>query len=150
MKATHNNSVSRILVVLFVSAMIFSSSEIFAKKFEFQLSALDPAAQGYVNVKTDNNKNYLIEVYVSNLAQVERLQPAKRAYVIWMITNNEQTKNLGQLKSSTTFLSTKLKAHFETTTPLRPVKIFITAEDDPTTQSPGDRITLTTDKIKVK
>ena len=119
----------------------------FAKKFGFLSSSVVPAARGYVKVKRDNNENYIIRVQISNLAEVNRLQPSKHAYVVWMVTDREITKNLGQIISSTTFLSTKLKASYETSSSSKPIKIFITAEDDAGTQSPNEQVILTTDRF---
>jgi hypothetical protein len=52
--------------------------------------------------------------------------------------------NMGKMKSTAGFFSKKLKATFETVTSLKPVKIFITAEDDPSRQYPGKEVALTT------
>jgi hypothetical protein len=120
---------------------------LFAKKIGFLSSAVVPAARGYVKVIRDNNENYLIRVQVSNLAEVNRLQPARQAYVVWMITDHEITVSIGQIKSSTTFLSTKLKASFTKVSLTKPIKIFITAENDATTQTPNEQIILTTDRF---
>jgi hypothetical protein len=32
----------------------------------------------------DNNKNYIVEIKVENLAEVSRLESSKNAYVVWM------------------------------------------------------------------
>jgi hypothetical protein len=127
--------------------MILLSFDSYAKKFSFLSSSIVPAARGYVRVTRDKNKNYIIQIQVSNLAEVNRLQPAKRAYVVWMITDQEITKNIGQLNSATTFLSTKLKANYETSSSSKPIKIFITAEDDAGTQSPNEQVILSTDRF---
>jgi hypothetical protein len=66
-----------------------------------------------------------------------------------MITDQEITKNIGQLNSGTTFLSTKLKADYETASSSKPIKIFITAEDDAGTQSPTELVILSTDRFFV-
>jgi len=120
---------------------------LFAKKVGFLSSLVVPAARGYVKVKRDINENYLIQVKISNLAEVNRLQPSKQFYVVWMITDREITDNIGQIDSSTTFLSTKLKASFKSVSASKPIKIFITAEEDPSTQSPDERIILSTDRF---
>ena len=41
-----------------------------AKKIGFLSSSIVPAARGYVKVKRDINGNYLIQVKISNLAEV--------------------------------------------------------------------------------
>jgi len=120
---------------------------LFAKKVGFLSSSIVPAARGYVKVKRDINGNYLIQVKISNLAEVNRLQPSKQTYVVWMITDREITVNTGQINSSTTFLSTKLKASFKKVSTSKPIKIFITAEEDAITQIPNEQVILTTDRF---
>jgi hypothetical protein len=120
---------------------------LFAKKVVFLSSSIVPAARGFVKVKRDINENYLIEVKISNLAEVNRLQPMKQAYIVWMITDHEITKRLGQINSSTTFLSTKLKASFKKVLSSKPIKIFLTAENDAGVQSPDEQVILTTDRF---
>jgi hypothetical protein len=147
MKKTRVNTLTKKLILLLFSVMILLSLDSYAKKFSFLSSSVVPAARGYIKVKRDDNKNYVIQVKVSNLAEVNRLQPSKHAYVIWMITDQEITKNIGQLNSATTPLSTKLKASYETSSSSKPIKIFITAEDDAGTQSPSEQVILTTDRF---
>jgi hypothetical protein len=121
---------------------IFSSC---AKKISFQTSSIVPAAEGTVKVKKDKNDNYRISMAISNLAEPSRLQPSRNTYVVWMDTDNNTIKNIGQINSSTGFLSNKLKASFETVSSFKPVKIFITAEDDAAIQYPGMQVVLSTD-----
>jgi hypothetical protein len=120
---------------------------LFAKKIGFLSSSIVPAARGYVKVKRDINENFLIQVKISNLAEVNRLQPSKQVYLVWMITDHEITDNIGQINSSTTFLSTKLKASFLKVSVSKPIKIFITAEEDAITQTPNEQIILSTDRF---
>lgn len=116
-----------------------------SRKISFLNSAVVPAARGFVKVKKDNNQNYVIQVEVNNLAEVERLQPARKAYVVWMETTEEAVKNMGQIKSATKMLSSKLNASFHTVSVLKPTKIFITAEDESGIQYPANPVVLTTE-----
>ncbi|MEP7109765.1 MAG: hypothetical protein ABI760_17345 [Ferruginibacter sp.] len=118
-----------------------------ARKVSFQTSSVVPAAQGRVKVKKDNNNNYGIKISITNLAEPSRLQPPKNTYVVWMQTASNGTKNIGQINSSTGFLSSKLKASFESVSSFKPIKIFITAEDDAAIQYPGMEVVLSTDKF---
>jgi hypothetical protein len=120
---------------------------LFAKKVGFLSTPIVPAARGYVKVKRDINENYIIQVKISNLAEVNRLQPSKQVYVVWMITDHEITRSIGQIISSTRFLSTKLKASFQKVSSSKPIKIFITAEDKAGAQSPNEQVILTTDRF---
>jgi hypothetical protein len=115
-----------------------------AKKISFQTSSVVPAAKGSVKVKKDNNSNYQLKVYIGNLAKPDRLQPAKKMYVVWMQTESNGIKNIGQIKTSTGLLNSKLKASFESVTSFKPVKIFVTAEDEAAVQYPGSQVVLST------
>jgi hypothetical protein len=115
-----------------------------ARKISFQNSEIAPAAEGRVKVKKDGNSNYEIKIDLNNLAHSERLTPARNVYVVWMETDQNMTKNIGQINSSKNFMSNKLKASFETVSSFKPVKIFITAEDEASISSPGNTIVMTT------
>jgi hypothetical protein len=121
--------------------LIFTSCE---KKVKFLNSSVVPAAKGSVKVKQDKNKNYVVGVKIVDLAEVERLQPEKQTYVVWMETESGNTENLGQLKSSTGFLSKQHKANLETVSSYKPVRIFVTAEQDINVQTPDREVFLTT------
>ncbi len=129
---------SLLLLILFTSC---------AKKINFSTSSVVPAARGTVKVKKDNNHNYVIKIQLNGLAEVKRLQPPKLTYVVWMESDQQVAKNIGQINSSSSMLSKTLKASFETVTPLKPTKIFITAEDDAATQYPGDMVVISTERF---
>jgi len=147
MKPTRMNYTTRnvSIVVLIPLMLVFSTS--CARKMTFSTSSVVPAAQGSVKVSRDNNKNNVIKISITDLAEVERLQPQKKTYVVWMVTNEGLTKNIGQLNSSKNFLSKNLKASLKTVSSFNPVKIFITAENDPGVQYPGDQVVLSTDLL---
>jgi hypothetical protein len=77
-----------------------------------------------------------------NLAEVERLQPPKKAYVVWMENNEGRAKNLGQINSIHETFTMKLKASFETVSSFKPTKVFITAEDEANVEYPSSMIVL--------
>ena len=85
-----------------------------AKKYTFLNSTVVPSAKGYVKVKMDKNKNYIVKISVSDLAEVERVQSSQTTYVVWMETDEGNAENLGQLKSSTSFLSKRHTGSMET------------------------------------
>ncbi len=134
--------------VLFVSALLFIiiSLSSCAKKVMFLSSSVVPAAQGYVKIKQDKNKNNVIDIQLINLAGADRLQPPKNVYIVWMETAN-YTKNIGQINSSSAFLSKKLKGSFKTISSFKPSRIFITAEDEANIQYPVGPIVLTTNSF---
>lgn len=136
-----NTLIKTFLTGILATAMIFAFSSC-AKKITFLTSSVVPAAEGQISVKNDKNNNYNIQMQITNLADIERLQPAKKSYVVWMETADNLPKNIGRISSSN-----KLKVSFETVSPMRPTKIFITAEDDEASQYPGTMVVLTTDRF---
>ena len=141
-KTPTKKMLSGMAIMLIVLTMVSCS-----KKVSFMTSSVVPAARGYVRVKNDDNKNYASEIHLSDLAEVKRLQPAKNTYVIWMETDKQMTKNIGQINSSVNSITKKLKASFETVSSFKPIKIFITAEDEASVQYPGTQVVLTTDRF---
>lgn len=127
------------IVYLLVLTISVSSC---AKKSMFLVSPVQPAARGYAEVKKDKNSNYHVSVELTSLSESNRLSPPKSVYIVWMVSDGEVTKNIGQIKPSS-----NLKASFETVSSIKPKKIFITAEDDASLQSPGTMVVLSTDKL---
>lgn len=118
-----------------------------ATKASFSLSSVVPAARGSVKVKKDKNNNYLIKIDLYDLAEANRLSPPKHTYVVWLETNQNETKNIGQINTSTNMFSRKLKSSFETVSSSKPIRIFITAEDEANAQNPGMEVVLSTNKF---
>ena len=144
MKKVNLNLLARwVITVSFVCTILFFLSSC-ATKMSFGTSAVMPTAEGTVKVKTDRNNNNAIDIKVLHLAAADKLTPPRQVYVVWMVTDNDETRNLGRLKSSTSFLSKTRKASLETTSPFKPVSFFITAEDDASTAYPGPTIVLNT------
>jgi hypothetical protein len=149
MKTKINQSVTLKNVIfsglLLIMITVLSSS--CSRKIDFLNSEYAPSSEGYVKIKMDKNKNYVLKIEVSNLAEVSRLVPPKQTYVVWMLSDKYIIKNLGQLKSSEHFLGSKPNASFYTVTSLKPIKVYITAEEDPNVKYPNERIFLTTEKF---
>ena len=127
-------------------AIIFSSG-VYAQRTEFLVSTVVPEARGYVDVKEDPHKKYLIKVEVSELAEAQKLIPAKPTYVVWMITEQTIVKNIGEINSLTGFLVKRRKPLLETVSPFKPIKVFITSEYNARVQYPSAQVVLTTQRI---
>jgi hypothetical protein len=147
MEKTKINFLSKSILLGASAALLLLSFTSCAKKITFQTSTIVPAARGQVTVNKDNNKNYVVKIKIDNLAEVNRLEPSRNAYVVWMETDELQVKNIGRIKSDSKFMSSKLKADFKTVTAFKPAKIFITAEDNTDTQSPGSQLILETNRF---
>lgn len=144
MKKTYVKNVAvRLLLFATILFAAFSLSSC-AKKMTFGTSSVVPAAEGSVKLKSDKNKNTSIDLNVERLADPERLSPARKTYVVWMETANDGTKNIGNLNTSSGFLSGKMKSSLKTVTPYKPTGFFITAEDDASVQYANGQVVLRT------
>jgi hypothetical protein len=137
----------KISFLAFISIVIITSLQSCARKITFLPSGEAPAATGKVKIKKDKNKNYNLAISIEHLAQSNRLQPPANTYVVWIVTDKNETKNMGQINSSSGFLSSKLKASFSAVSPAKPTKVFITAEDNGDAFYPGSRVILTTNNF---
>jgi hypothetical protein len=133
--------IKNILLIISLLLVVFAFVSC-SKKVMFQTSSVVPAARGEVAVKSDKNNNYDIELQISFLAEPERLDPPKKAYVVWMTSEDNNPINLGQIVGTS-----KLKVKFETVSSSKPRKIFITAEDDASIQYPGNMMVLETNNF---
>jgi hypothetical protein len=118
-----------------------------AKKLTFPVSVVVPAAEGTVKIKKDKNRNYTIDLRLIRLADSKRLSPPKNMYIVWMESETNGTRNLGQLKTSSGMFSKTLKSSLKTVSSFKPTKIYITAEDDAGIQYPSGQTVLSTDSF---
>jgi hypothetical protein len=144
MKTNAANTRKRNILLTIASLILALAFGSCSQKANFLVSSVVPAAKGKVTVSKTKNENYDINIQLTDLADPSRLQPAKALYVVWMETGGNPTQNIGQIKTSSGFLSSNMKSSFQTTSSSRPSKIFITAEDDPTVRYPDGVVVLTT------
>lgn len=120
--------------VLFIALVFILTS--CATTTKFPISSIVPAAEIVAKIKQDKNKNYAIEIIAKNLASPDRLNPPKNNYSVWIVTEKNGTKNLGQLINKNA-----KKTVLKTTTPFKVVEIFITTENQGNISYPtGDEI----------
>ncbi|MEO5892478.1 MAG: hypothetical protein ABIQ31_19680 [Ferruginibacter sp.] len=134
------NLIVAVVYGIFLLTLLTSCS----RKLTFLNSAVVPAAEGVVKINKDGNSNYAIQVKVTHLAEPSRLQPEREMYVVWMVTEKNGTKNIGQLKSSSGFFSSVLEGELNTVSSFKPERVFITAENNANIQYPGSIVILTT------
>ena len=113
-------------------------------KMTFQDSSVVPAASGDVKVKKDDNNNYRVTVSVANLAEPEKLSPSRNVYVVWMDSDRNLTKKLGQIKVGSGMFSKALTGELTANASEKPERVFITAENDADTMNPSTNVVLTT------
>jgi hypothetical protein len=144
MKAIQNLLLRSQFKTLLSILIIFILLSACSKKVSFNTSTIVPAAEGVVKIKKDSNKNNSIDIKIKNLADPERLQIPKSVYVVWMVTEDNGVKNIGQLKSSKSMFSSLLEGTLKTVTSFMPKRIFITAEDNSDISMPGSYVILET------
>lgn len=107
--------------VLAIVLVVFLTS--CATTMKFPTSATTPAADIEVKRKADKNGNFEVSVTAKNLASAERVDPTKSLYVVWIVTESEGTRSIGQLTNKNA-----KTAVIETLTPFAFTEVFITAE----------------------
>ena len=126
-----------------VKSMIFAAVVLFlsscASTTKFPVSAVTPAAVITATKKTDKNNNFKIDVKALHLSSPDRINPPKKVYVVWVVTDDNGVKNIGQLTNKNA-KTAKLYA----TTAFNVAEIFITAEEQGNVSSPeGTEISRT-------
>jgi len=129
-------------VTLFVLLMILTSCGTTVK---FPVSTIVPAAVGSVTIAKDKNNNYVIDLKVEYLANSNRLTPAKKCYVVWLMTSSGTNINQGMLVSNK-----KNKASFKSVSSIKPLQVFVTAEDAGDGSLPGNQELFRTEVLKLK
>lgn len=141
-----NTNMKKLLPILFAAALLGSC----AKKIAFNPSSVIPSTAGSVRIKKDKNDNYGIELHVRNLPEAKDLTPPKRSYTVWMETNDNRSLNIGNLESTKGLFSKTRKGELKTSSSFRPVRLFVTPEDEKNPEIPGAEPILSTDLFKVK
>ena len=131
----------KILSFIFAAIMLSSC----AKKVVFPTSQVLPAADAVVKIDKNDNNNYELKLEVENMAQPDRLNPPRKTYVVWMVSERTGTINMGNLK-----INRKLNGSIEAVTPFKPICFFITAEEEQDVDSPSTQVVLNSENFKVK
>jgi hypothetical protein len=134
--------VKNVIIGCLASMMILTFASC-SQKLTFLTSSLVPAAHGSIKVVKESNKNYNITLNVTNLAEVDRLDPPRLFYMVWMVDNKGTTKKIGLINSDD-----RLDSSIETISLFKPVSFLITAEIDETIHDPGTQVVLSTDKFR--
>jgi hypothetical protein len=100
------------------------------------VSTLQPAADAQLTHERDDNGNVRVKIHIYHLAKPDSLNPARDAYVVWIEPKGEPPQNMGTIK-----VNDNLESEFQTRTPFKVFKVYITAEDGPKVTTPsGDKI----------
>lgn len=111
------------------AAVLFLAS--CATTAQFPISSVTPGAEISAKLSKDKNKNSVLEVTAKNLASANRLNPPKNSYVVWILTEKNEIKNLGVLSNKRSNNSA-----LKSTTAFKIKEVFITAEDLGSTSYP--------------
>jgi hypothetical protein len=92
-----------------------------------------PAAGGKAHLSKDKNGNLKLKIEVYHLAKPGALTPAKQNYVVWTQGRGKDPQNQGVLK-----VNDSLEGKFENTITNEDFDVFVTAEDNPTIDTPSE------------
>lgn len=95
-----------------------------SRSISFPVSSVAPAAEIVAKKSKDKNDNVVIDITAKNLASPERLDPPRSVYNVWIVTESDGTKNVGQLMNKNAQTAT-----LRVMTPFEVREIIITAED---------------------
>lgn len=95
------------------------------KTIKFPVSDVVPAADITAKITKEGEPNYLVTIVAKNLAAPERLQTAKKIYVIWAISEAGVVRNTGHFMHENA-----KKATYKASFPYQPIEVFITAENE--------------------
>lgn len=109
---------------------------------DFLTSALIPASKGHVKLSTDNKEHYVVQIFLKHLNPIGT--SSGQCYVVWMVEKDGMTRNIGCLERSTNLFSGTIKTTFKSDSPIRPMKIYITLEDNPGIQMANTDIVFST------
>ncbi len=91
----------------------------------FPVSQAAPAAEITVKTKKQGKTNYLVTIEANSLADSERLNPPRKLYIIWAVSEAGVIRNVGHFTQKNAEKSTYMASF-----PYKPIEIFITAEDE--------------------
>lgn len=109
------------LAIIVILALLTSCTN----TVKFPVSQQTPAADITAKTKKQGTHNYLVTITANNLAASDRLNPPKKIYIIWAVSEAGIVRNVGHFIQENAIKST-YKASF----PYKVVEIFITAEDE--------------------
>ncbi len=118
-----------------------------AKKTVFLTSTFLPTTSGSVKIGRDIKRRYVINIQLDNLTNPSNLQPPKTAYVVWMVTQNNTSKNIGQILYIDNIAYQKYVTTFKAVSSVKPLRVFITGENDPKVQTTVSQVVLSTDNF---
>lgn len=106
----------------------------------FQDSPELPAALATATIRSDENRNTLVELELQHVAPAAKLWPPRSTYIVWAESSEGRIFQLGQLH-----VNERREGSFRGTTALDHLRLIITAENDPRPEQPSTPYMLATD-----
>lgn len=134
MKTKCSDSLSAFFCSVLFFAIILGSCNMTSR---FKNSPQLPGAKGFAKATVTEDDHFLLVVKVNHLINPEQLVPAKKVYVIWVMTEEGGAMNTGTLtidETRTGFFTRKIQ--------FRPFRVFISAENDSRIIAPVGQIVL--------
>jgi hypothetical protein len=100
-----------------------------------------------VKVKADQHEQYRITIYLTHLMKNPHIQSEKQSYVVWMVSESGIIQNIGALQESF-FSPHAFKSTFRPGVFEKPVRIYITVEDDPGILTSDTAIVFSTSRFE--
>ncbi len=97
-----------------------------------------------MEIKRDAAGNYVINLTIKDMEAVKLMKPVKEGYVVWMQNESRVTTSIGTIDGADTWTDKKDVVRFTATSPVKPARIFITAETDLKVQKPGTQMVWST------
>ena len=111
-------------------------------------SSFIPVSRAYVKVKADQHDQYRITVYLTHLMKNPQIQSARQSYVVWMVSESGVIQNIGALRASSFLSPSAFKSTFRPGMDDKPVRIYITVEDDPGIAHSNTAIVFSTSRFQ--
>lgn len=151
-----NQLLSRLIAVVFVlftaNAMLFAQTPDVARRttaityppgdtvdVQFRGTTRFPRMKGSASVQRTARRGTTVKLHVENMPRPFELGSGYATYVVWAVSPEGQTDNLGEIKRSGSFF---IDSKIEVTTPLQTFAIIITAEPHFLVTRPSQQIML--------
>ena len=113
------------------------------KKVQMSASTGTPAAHATVTTRIGDNGNTKFDIKVQDLAKPSNLTPPENVYVVWVQPPQQAAMNQGQLR-----VNKGLDGQFDSQSPYKRFKVFITAEKDAQVQKPQGAQVLSANVVR--
>ena len=95
-------------------------------------TAKAPSVSGWVNIKGASKTGAEVTVHLEQLHPPNHLDSSLKSYVVWFEPNGQPPQNMGTIK-----VNDNLESEFQTRTPFKVFKVYVTAEEGPKVTTPS-------------